>query len=58
MTDPKENDSIPEEGRQTLSGNNLENVVVGVVRGRAFNEYGDQHGWRAWQLENYHFLPM
>ena len=34
MTDPKENDSIPEEGRQVLSGNDLENVVGGDVRGR------------------------
>ena len=34
MTDPKENDSIPEAGRQVLSDNDLENVVGGAVRGR------------------------
>ena len=58
MTDAKENDAIPVEGAQELSDDDLESVVGGVVRGRAFNEYGDQHGWRTWQLENYYFLPI
>ena len=45
MTDTKENDSIPVEGAQELSDDDLENVIGVVVRGRAFNECCDQHGW-------------